>query len=244
MNLFSGTIVGKNGIGVAPGAEFLSCVACDAEHGCPRYYIELCAEYFFCPYAHSITIKGCGLIVDAVNIGFGTYEATPPPWFDAILEAWTVVKIIPVVAAGNGGQKCKSIAYPGTRKDVLTVGSSCEKDGASEFTSFGPVEGNKYLKPDFVAPGTNIKSAGIQSKYVFNSGPASAAAHVTGLVAILRGKQRNISFEHVRSIISENTDFLHPRTNKKCDSITDNDKPNFSFGHGRINAYKTVAALK
>lgn len=245
MNLSRGTIVGKNGIGVAPGAEFIGCRGCDIDKGCPRIYIEMCADFLFCPYAYDITLKGCARIPDVIFIGFGTYETTAT-WFDDIIRAWTAVKIVAVVAAGNGGGKCNTVAYPGTSNDVLTVGASGEDDGASEFTAFGPIEGNKYVKPDFVAPGTNIKSASLPNgnEFTVNSGTAVAAAHVTGLVLIIRGLNKKSNLRAIRKKISKNTDFLHPRGDEKCDSKTDDDQPNYKYGNGRINAFKTVDDIK
>ncbi|MDC0255684.1 S8 family serine peptidase [Bacteriovoracales bacterium] len=97
--------------------------------------------------------------------------------------------IIPVVAAGNEGLKTK-VGAPACVKSALTVGSVTDTtDRVSTFSN-----GGKLV--DILAPGESIRAAGIRM-----SGTSQAAPHVSGAIAVLKGK--NIfQKEKVESVIN------------------------------------------
>jgi len=167
-------------------------------------------------FIHELNDGGRHLIVHGVNISIGhPYEAyweavgrTPVcKEVDRLVRSGVVV----VVAAGNTGfgyardsrgQRVQSglgvtINDPGNAEFGITVGSTSSNPnitGVSRFSSKGPT-GDGRLKPDLVAPGERIISAGAadgallrESKingatYVENSGTSMAAPHVSGAVA-------------------------------------------------------------
>ncbi|MBN1163093.1 MAG: S8 family peptidase [Candidatus Krumholzibacteriota bacterium] len=81
------------------------------------------------------------------------------------------------------------ISDPGNAEDVITVGSTHKihphQYGISWFSSKGPT-GDGRFKPDVVAPGERILSAGIgdNSEEVFLSGTSMATPHVSAAVAL------------------------------------------------------------
>lgn len=73
---------------------------------------------------------------------------------DAAVEKYD---IIPVIAAGNSGNKSKTIGDPGICKKALTIGAGSTRDlKTSSFSSRGPVSifgMEEYIKPDAICPG-------------------------------------------------------------------------------------------
>ncbi len=96
-----------------------------------------------------------------------------------------------VVCGGNTGPGSQTIWSPGVAKNALTVGNALDNGYLSVGTlnngsSRGPT-GDGRMKPNLVAPGTNVTSAkaGTASEYVPLQGCSMATPHVTGLAATL-----------------------------------------------------------
>jgi subtilisin family serine protease len=96
-----------------------------------------------------------------------------------------------VVCGGNTGPGSQTIWSPGVAKNALTVGNAIDNGYLSvgvinNGSSRGPT-GDGRMKPNLVAPGTNVTSAraGTSSEYVPLAGCSMATPHVTGLAATL-----------------------------------------------------------
>lgn len=102
-------------------------------------------------------------------------------------------KTLATIASGNELEYFPTfldmgISDPGNAEKVITVGSthkaSPHQYGISYFSSKGPT-GDGRFKPDVVAPGERIKSAGIKNKHdtVELSGTSMATPHVSAAIA-------------------------------------------------------------
>jgi hypothetical protein len=96
-----------------------------------------------------------------------------------------------VVCSGNEGPLSRSIRRPGVAKNALTVGMVYDwgykqVGDLSDYSSQGPT-GDGRMKPNVVAPGTDVISAkaGTTNQYIEKGGCSMATPHVTGLAATL-----------------------------------------------------------
>lgn len=131
--------------------------------------------------------------------------------------------IIIVAAAGNGGPNEKTITSPGNHPSIITVGATDHKrtveivdDQIAKFSSRGPtIDG--LVKPDLVAPGTNIislrsknssldqydKNGRIGDYYYFMSGTSTATPIVAGVAALLLSQYPNMTPNEVKQKLIE-----------------------------------------
>ncbi|MFL6194800.1 MAG: S8 family peptidase [Thermoanaerobaculia bacterium] len=122
---------------------------------------------------------------------------------------------------------------------TLTVGAFDTAEKAClmrpyEATSSGPTR-SEVLKPELSAPGVSIVAARAQGGVTLMSGTSMAAAHVTGVVALLfqlgqRAGRGMLPFAKVREILLASVDPVDPRHALR-------------LGHGRINGRSAAAEL-
>jgi serine protease AprX len=197
--------------GMSPQCKILSCkVLRDDGSG------DLMALLEALRYIQDLNDGGRDLRVHGVNLSVG--YPFDPTWFAAgntpvCREVNRLVRsgVVVVAAAGNTGfgyalgpdEKRIRLGFdltindPGNAEQAITVGSTSANPhatGVSYFSSKGPT-GDGRLKPDVVAPGERVISAGAgalldearvkvpDATYVEHSGTSMAAPHVSGLAA-------------------------------------------------------------
>jgi len=113
---------------------------------------------------------------------------------DAVEAVWDA-GIMVVTAAGNNGPKENTVTIPGISRKVLTVGSMDDRTdqtgtyvGKDGYSGTGPTD-CCIMKPEILAPGTNVVSCCMDGKtYIKKSGTSMAAPVVSGALAL--------AFEH------------------------------------------------
>jgi trimeric autotransporter adhesin len=107
--------------------------------------------------------------------------------------------VMVVIAAGNEGADAPN--YPGrlaTRYGVVVGGVTQERREYLQSNRSGTDHTLRYI----VAPATNILSTAVSGGYQLMSGTSMAAAHVSGVVALMLGANPRLTVEAVRSILT------------------------------------------
>ncbi|MDF1540003.1 MAG: S8 family serine peptidase, partial [Candidatus Thorarchaeota archaeon] len=145
--------------------------------------------------------------------------------------------VIVCVAAGNEGSS--GIRTPGTAKWVITVGSVVDpSEGGWSLASYsgrGPCDDGR-IKPDILAPGTNIKAAkrGTYNQYIDMTGTSMATPFVAGTIAILLDKYPLLRYDYDADCNSDMKQLLMASAvDVPGDSVSGLDN---NYGAGRIDA--------
>jgi subtilisin family serine protease len=242
----TGTTAGTGGIGVAPGAKWISCKGLRDDGSGTNAGLIACGEFMACPHGYQGpgTNPDCSLAPDVSSNSWG--GAGGQNWYDAVIRAWHAAGVIPVFAAGNSGPSCTSGLSPGdSAADVIGVGATTNTDAIASFSSRGPTSSGARQLPQVSAPGNQVRSAGHTSDTAFAtmSGTSMACPHVAGLVALLRAGSPNASYATIKNILQNNADRNLQFSGQVCAGQPDNVWPNYTFGYGRINALRSVNAL-
>ncbi len=119
--------------------------------------------------------------------------------------------IVVIAAAGNNGPQGKTIGAPGNSRKIITVGASDDSDYVdfgggkiNNYSSRGPT-GACIMKPDIVAPGSNVLSCNYhfvqgrsKSMYAIKSGTSMATPIVSGAIALLLQKYPDMTPREVK----------------------------------------------
>jgi len=241
----TGTIVGNNGIGVAPEAQWISCKGLNNLGVATQRSLLRCGQFMTCPTDYQEANPDCTLAPHVVSNSWGS--AGNNGFYDDVINAWHAAGIIPVFAAGNSGDTCSTIGSPADSKaGAIAVGATTSDDAIAVFSSRGPSEFAEAHKPDISAPGQDIRSAGIasDSEYVTFSGTSMACPHVAGLVALLKAQDPTADYNKIHSILTTTAQKELTFGDQVCDGISETEFPNHAFGHGRIDALAAVQAIK
>jgi serine protease AprX len=241
-----GTMVGDDGgsnqVGVAPGARWIGCRNMNAGDGTPARYNE-CAQWLLAPTNLAGTNPQPDLAPDVVSNSWGCPSiegCTAGNEIKAAIENLVAGGIVFVAAAGNGGSSCSGIIDPPAIYDAsFTIGSMTSSDTMSSFSLRGPGTGSSSVKPDVIAPGSNVRSiyGSSDSAYTSLSGTSMATPHVAGVVALLMSANPSLKGDpaRVEQILRDTA--IPINDSQVCGGIPGTTFPNYVQGMGRVDAW-------
>jgi hypothetical protein len=231
-----GVIAGSaNGIGVAPGATWITCQGC--EFACSTFDLTECGNWIACPTTTSGGSPQCSM---APNVVSNSWGGGASDFFGDIIASWRKVNITSIFAAGVSASTCGSISSPSSNAETIAVGALQTPDRVSPSSGAGPTADGR-IKPDIVAPGTNIISASSTSDtgYATLSGSGLGGAHAAGVAALVYKQRANLSADQVRAALACGAQPVIP-TGTNCGGVDDSVYPNNSAGDGRVDAVASI----
>lgn len=250
-----GTSVGDGGgnlIGVAPGADWIACRGC-YESTCFDFALLACGQFMIAPTSVVGTRPNPDSRPHVVNNSWGGGDSYND-WYQEVVNHWHAAGIYPVFANGNEGSKLGNVGNPARYGNVTGVGATTQSTGElAIYSSWGPTEnpdtinptlGYSYMKPQVVAPGSGILSAGKDddSNYVVMEGTSMAAPHVTGLVALMwqAGPCLVGNYAVTENLMEHSAWPIHYYDGSPDTSLY----PNYATGWGEIDALAATQAAR
>lgn len=223
----SSGMIGQKYLGIAPKSHIISLKVLNAlGNGDPSSFIRGLQWIHENHRAYHIRI---------VNISIGSPSCPEDKSSYEILyhvnRLWDDGLIV-CIAGGNHGPRPQSISIPGNSRKIITVGSSDDfmkilgnRRLPSHYSGRGPTA-SCIMKPDVVAPGTNIYSCGLHHRYAIKSGTSMATPVVSGAMALLLERYPFYTNKDAKKKLKFNCDHLNtPRSHQ---------------GWGRINVAKLL----
>jgi hypothetical protein len=241
-----GTILGKNGIGVAPEAQWIGCVNLDRNLANPALYLD-CMQFMLAPFPHGGNPLTDGDPTKAAHVlnnswGCPELEGCDPTALQPAVDHLRAAGIFVVASAGNDGPDCNTVKDPIALYDsAFSVGAVDEAGDMAGFSSRGPVtvDGSGRMKPDIAAPGLDILSAMPLNSYGWMSGTSMAGPHVVGAVALLWSADPRLigDIDRTEQILIQSA---RKYTGSRSYGCFAGDIPNAAFGYGILDIYEAV----
>ena len=198
-------------LGIAPGAQVLAARAFDdtpgAAHG------SSFSIYKSLQWAADNNAR-------VVNMSFA---GPADPALQRMLAAAYDKGMVLIAAAGNAGPKSDPL-YPAADPNVIAVTATDSDDHLFPMANRG-----RYIA--VAAPGVEIFALAPGNEYVFTTGTSIAAAHVSGIAALLLEHKPSLKPGDIRAALTATAQPLGPP------------RPDSDFGAGLVSAYRAVMWL-
>jgi subtilisin family serine protease len=241
-----GTMLGKDGIGIAPEAQWIGCVNLDRNLADAALYLD-CMQFMLAPFPQGGDPLKDGDPMRAAHVlnnswGCPEIEGCDPNSLKAAVDNLRAAGIFVVVSAGNDGSACSTIRDPLSLYDsVFSVGAIDKNGNMADFSSRGPVtaDGSGRMKPDIAAPGVGILSSTPLGTYSTYSGTSMAGPHVVGAIALLWSAVPSLigDIDRTEQILIASAS---PYNGDRSYGCFEGRTPNAAYGYGILNVYEAV----
>lgn len=218
-----GTMVGGEGIGVAPGARWMAARGLNSAGVGYDSWLIAAMEFMLAPGGDPASAP------DIVNNSWGSTDSASLTFSDEI-AALQAAGILVIFSAGNSGPSPASLGSPGSNPGVPAIGASDADDGIAWFSSRGPSPWGE-IKPWVSAPGVDVVSSVPGGVYRKSNGTSMAAPHVAGAAALLMSAMPTLSGPAALNVLT--------RTAVPLSTTI----PNNDSGWGRINVYSAALSI-
>jgi subtilisin family serine protease len=198
-------------LGIAPDARLLAIHALDGDSAAANGHSY--AIYKALQWASDNNAR-------IINMSFA---GPSDPTMIRLLAAAYAKGIVLIAAAGNGGPQAGP-AYPAADPDVIAVTATDDKEHVFAMANRG-----RYIA--VAAPGVDILSLAPGGAYQLSSGTSIAAAHVSGIAALLLERKPSLRPADIRNTLIATARQIGPPT------------PDSDFGAGLANAWRAVTWL-
>jgi len=230
--------------GVAFESQWIACRNMEYDgYGTPERYIG-CMEFFLAPFpldGDPMTQGDPSKAPQVINNSWGCppQEGCEPDTLKEAVEHVRAGGILFVAAAGNEGPRCSSVIDPpAIYEAAFTVGATTRDDRIASFSSRGPVTlwGTEQIEPDVSAPGVGIRGPLPGGSYLSVGGTSLATPHVVGIAALMLS-----AAPHLKGRVEILEELIRQTAVPKVGDCG-GDRPNNSFGWGRVDALAAVQA--
>lgn len=244
----TGSIVGRGGIGVAPGAQWFACVNLARNLADPPLYLQ-CMQFMLAPWPQSGDPLRAGDPARAAHVinnswGCPALEGCDAAVLGPAVTALRAAGIFVVASAGNEGPSCGSIREPlALYPDLFSVGAVTQGGRLIYFSSRGPVtvDGSNRVKPEISAPGVDVLSSLPHNTYGLESGTSMAGPHVVGAVALMWSANPKLIGNIDQTVkILEDTARPYTGAPDSTGSCPGGQDLANEVGHGLLDAYAAV----
>ena len=216
-----GIMVGQNGVGVAPGAQWIAAKVFDNQGIGYDSWIHEGFQWVLAPGGDP------ALAPDVVNCSWGSTIGAREEFLPDV-QALRSAGIVPIFSAGNSGPAEETIHSPGSYAESIAVGATDQDDLIARFSGRGPSPWDE-VKPELCAPGVGIWSTRPGGSLGEGSGTSMAAPHVAGLVALILEAKPALSIDDVESAFTASARAMGEG------------QPNNTYGWGVVDGFAAVA---
>ncbi|MCI0556398.1 MAG: S8 family serine peptidase [Anaerolineae bacterium] len=241
-----GTILGQNGIGIAPDATWFACANLVRNLANAALYLD-CMQFMLAPFpqdGNPFTDGDPRRAADVLNNSWGCpeIEGCDADSLKAAADNLRAAGIFVAVSTGNDGPNCSTVDAPLSLYDsAFSVGAIDRFGNIADFSSRGPVtaDGSGRIKPDIVAPGVDILSSLPGGTYGSNSGTSMAGPHVAGAVALLWSADPTLigDIDRTEQLLIDTANLYTGNRNIGC---FEGGRTNTAFGYGILDVYEAV----
>ncbi|SEU20941.1 S8 family serine peptidase [Nonomuraea wenchangensis] len=229
-----GTMVGANGIGVAPGARWIAAKGCELST-CTDASLLAAGQWILAPTDAAGQNPRPDLAPDIVNNSWGGdgYD----PWYKETVEAWVAAGIFPAFANGNEGPACDTSGSPGQYVISYSAGGFDVNNAVYARSSKGEGEGGE-IKPNIAAPAVNVRSSTPGGTYDSYTGTSMASPHVAATVALIWSASPALQGDVANTRPLLDSTAVDVNDTSCGGTAADNNV----WGEGRLDAYAAVNA--
>jgi uncharacterized repeat protein (TIGR01451 family) len=216
-----GTLVGGEGIGVAPGARWIAVRILRGDGYASTSWIYAGFEWVLAPNGDP------DLAPQVLNNSWGS-DRGALTFFEDEIRALQAAGIFVVFSAGNNGPEAGTVGSPASMPGSFAVGATDLEDEVTLFSSRGPSPWGE-VRPHVAAPGLAVYSSLPGGAYDEKQGTSMAAPHVAGIATLMLSAQPDLSITR--------TAFILTSTARPLGDVI----PNNDTGYGLVDAYAAVA---